>query len=244
MYILKPKKILESKNNLYGLDHELKVLNQFCDLVWSDKWSQCSKVLRFMPTLLLYGPPGTGKTSALQNLPLEFNDREIEYYKENLDLMVHKELGESSKAIESLFNEIKERASCGHNVILHIDDIDSLLSTRYMGNESSGVRRAVNTFITQLDELVLSDLPKMPIIAATTNMIDQLDSAVKRRFSLKLNFTPILNNEVLKTIMEPILEIMNSKLNINYLALEKIVIEKKLTPNDLILAMQNAYLNH
>ena len=35
-----------------------------------------------------------------------------------------------------------------------------------------------------------------------------------------------------------------SKLNINYLALEKIVIEKKLTPNDLILAMQNAYLNH
>ncbi len=239
----------EKKNNvncsiqkLIGLDRQEKMVNTFCKFIWSNEWNEQSKVLHFMPTILLYGPPGTGKTSLLSNFAVDLQSDCTKYYRESLDILVNKDLGETSKAIKSLFDELKEQASYGKKVFLQIDDVDSLLSSRYLANESSGVRRGVNTFLTQLDELLLESFEFTPIIAATTNMFSHLDSAVKRRFSLKIEVNPQLNIEEIEALISPILDFISTDLNIDYKEIEQLVSTKKLTPNDLILIMQKVFL--
>lgn len=227
---------------LIGLEQQEKLVSTFCKFVWSDKWSEQSKALHFMPTILLYGPPGTGKTTLLSNLAAGLEVKSSKYYRESLDLLVNKDLGETSKAIKSLFDELKEQASCGKKVFLQIDDVDSLLSSRYLSNESSGVRRGVNTFLAQLDELLLEPYDFTPVIAATTNMFSHLDSAVKRRFSLKVEVNPVLNAREVEALISPMLDIISPNLTIDFQAAGLLVHEKMLTPNDLILAMQRFFL--
>lgn len=244
MHLFYDKKI-NSENGyqkLIGLKHQEKLVNAFCEFVWSDKWSEQSKVLHFMPTILLYGPPGTGKTTLLSNLASGLDASSSKYYRESIDLLVNKDLGETSKAIKSLFDELKEQASCGKKVLLQIDDVDSLLSSRYLSNESSGVRRGVNTFLSQVDELLLEPFDFTPVIAATTNMFSHLDSAVKRRFSLKVNVNPVLNFKEVEDLISPMLSIISTEFSIDFQEVEQIVHEKILTPNDLILFMQSVFL--
>lgn len=229
---------------LIGLDRQSTLLKTFCEFAWSPKWKEQSSILQFMPTILLYGPPGTGKTSLLTSLAGNIGHECFKYYRENLDLLVNKDLGETSKAIKNLFDEIKEQAKCGNRVILQIDDIDSLLSSRYLANESSGVRRGVNTFLTQVDEFLLDSYQFTPIIAATTNMFDYLDSAVKRRFSLKLEVNPILEEDDVKKLIQPIINIIGLEKDFDYSEIAKISTIKMLTPGDLILAMQDIFLKN
>lgn len=246
MHLFDDKKInfAHGHQKLIGLEQQEKLVNTFCEFVWSDKWSEQSKALHFMPTILLYGPPGTGKTTLLSNLASGLETSSSKYYRESLDLLVNKDLGETSKAIKSLFDELKEQASCGKKVFLQIDDVDSLLSSRYLSNESSGVRRGVNTFLSQVDELLLESYDFTPVIAATTNMFSHLDSAVKRRFALKVNVNPVLNAKEVEDLISPMLAVISTELTINFREIESIVHEKMLTPNDLILFMQNVFLQH
>ncbi|UUM30266.1 ATP-binding protein [Vibrio japonicus] len=244
MHLFGEKKIIADHGHqeLIGLEQQERLVDAFCKFVWSDKWSEQSKALHFMPTILLYGPPGTGKTTLLSNLAAELEANSSKYYRESLDLLVNKDLGETSKAIKSLFDELKEQASCGKKVFLQIDDVDSLLSSRYLSNESSGVRRGVNTFLSQLDELLLESYDFMPIIAATTNMLSHLDSAVKRRFSLKVEVNPVLNAKEIEALISPMLDIISKELTIDFQEVESLVHENTLTPNDLILVMQRFFL--
>lgn len=227
---------------LVGLDSAAVKVKGFCDFAWSEDWLAHSKVLRFVPTILLYGPPGTGKTTLLRNLACDFGDKTVEYFRENLDLLAHKDLGETSKAIEKLFSTIKERASCGKKVLLQIDDVDSLLSSRSQINESSGVKRAVNTFITQLDDLTLEEFKFPPIVVATTNMLGQLDVAIKRRFSLKVEVNPKLTEVQLKELVSPLVELCGLTVELDYSVLTCIAKKNNLTPNDIIRALQGLYL--
>lgn len=243
MHLFEDKKS-GSYHKLIGLDQEYFLIEKFCDLIWSPQWKEYAEIFRFMPTILLYGPPGTGKTSLLGNFASKLDTSSFKYYRESLDLLVNKELGDTSKAIKSLFDEIKEQANCGKKVFLQIDDVDSLLSSRYLSNESSGVRRGVNTFLTQLDELLLDTFEYMPIISATTNMLDYLDSAVKRRFSLKVEVNPKLGIEDIEDLIRPMINTINSDININHNNLAKIVLDKELTPSDTILVMQKVLLKH
>lgn len=195
-----------------------------------------------MPTILLYGPPGTGKTTLIKNLALSLNDDSFEYYRESLDLLANKELGETSKAIQSLFSKIKEKANCDKKVLLQLDDVDSLLSSRHLANESSGIKRAVNTFLIQLDELTLETFNFPPIIATTTNMLSHLDRAIKRRFSLKIEVDPQLNESEIEKLILPIIQLWTHNSSPDYREIKSIAINRGLTPNDLIRAMQTLYL--
>jgi SpoVK/Ycf46/Vps4 family AAA+-type ATPase len=227
---------------LVGLDTEAATLATFVDFVWSTDWDLHHRTLRFMPTILLYGPPGTGKTTILRNLAAKYSGESLEYYRESLDLFAHKDLGETSKAVESLFSTIKERASCGKKVLLQLDDVDSLLSSRHLVNESSGVRRAVNTFLNQLDDLALDKFEFQPIVSATTNLLGNLDLAIKRRFSLKVEVNPELSGAKLKELIQPILSLCSPQLSPDYQKLESMTREKKMTPSDVIRAVQVVYL--
>lgn len=61
-----------------------------------------------------------------------------------------------------------------------------------------------------------------PIIAATTNMFSNLDSAIKRRFSLKIKVDPVLSRKQLEDLLNPIEKIISDQLKIDYELAEKL----------------------
>ncbi len=230
--------------SLQGLNKELSIINSFCSLAWSDDWKHISSVFSFFPTILLYGPPGTGKTSAIKTIANNFlstyDVTSFRYYRENIDLIIQKELGETSKSIRDLFSQIKNEAKNGFRVILHLEDIDSLLASRYIQSEATGIRRAVNTFFLQLDELISVEYEMTPLLFATSNMHTILDVAISRRFSLKLSIDPELTNEDIIAILQPMIDIIGLKIQGS--AVTNIIRKNRLRPYDIILVMQNLLL--
>ena len=87
-------------------------------------------------------------------------------------------VGESEKQIAAAFQTARARRA-----MLVIDEADSLLSDR---------REAVRSWeITQVNEM-LTWMESHPLpFVCTTNLMDRLDQASLRRFTLKLRFEPL-----------------------------------------------------
>lgn len=135
--------------------------------------------------LCLYGPPGTGKTAYVHHLA-SLIDKPVVAKK--VSDLVSKWVGESEKNIAKAFNQAKE-----DDAILLIDEADSFFRSR------SGAYRSWE--VTQVNEM-LSQLEAFTgLFVATTNMMDQFDSAAMRRFDMKVRFD-YLNFEQLNKLFQ------------------------------------------
>lgn len=127
---------------------------------------------------IFYGLPGTGKTESAYYIA-----KMIKYniYTVRTEQLIDSKLGETSKNIVALFNEINQLSNT--NSLIIIDEIDSLILDRINNNDLREMGRATSTFISCLDSV--SD--NIAIIA-TTNLIKKFDKAVLRRFDAKISF--------------------------------------------------------
>ena len=122
--------------------------------------------------ILLFGPPGTGKTEFVKYLGRTL-DRKVVVMKGS-DIL-SKWVGESEQNIARAFRQAEaERA------ILFFDEVDGLLQDR------SGASR--NWEITQVNELLQQMENFDGVMVAATNFSKNLDAAVMRRFTFKLEF--------------------------------------------------------
>ena len=126
---------------------------------------------------LFVGAPGTGKTESAKQIARILR-REL--YVVNFASIVDSRLGETSRNIVSLFNEI--RAVGTHGVVL-FDEIDALALDRVNSNDVREMGRATSTMLTQLDTLDSS-----AVLIATTNLFSKLDHALVRRFDKVVDF--------------------------------------------------------
>ena len=122
--------------------------------------------------VLLFGPPGTGKTEFVKYLGKTL-DRKVIVVKGS-DLL-SKWVGESEQNIAMAFR----RAEAEH-AILFFDEVDGLLQDR------SGASRSWE--ITQVNELLQQMENFDGVMVAATNFSKNLDAAVMRRFTFKLEF--------------------------------------------------------
>ena len=123
-------------------------------------------------SLLLSGAPGTGKTEFVKYLGQEL-DTKINI-KTGSDLL-SKYLGETEQNICRAFAEAEAEHS-----ILFLDEIDGLLQSRTNAGRSWEV--------TQVNELLCRMENFKGILIGATNFVQNLDQAVMRRFTFKIEF--------------------------------------------------------
>ena len=145
-------------------------------------------------SMLMYGPPGTGKSRVARFIAQELN---LEIYIARLDGLISSFLGSTSKNIRALF-DFAAKTPC----ILFLDEFDAIAKLRGDTQELGELKRVVNSFIQNLD-----NLGPQSIILAATNHEELLDSAVWRRFGyrLELDFpTPDMRRKLWKDFIGPL----------------------------------------
>ncbi len=126
-------------------------------------------------SLCLYGPPGTGKSQFARYLAARLG---MEVMQQRASDLLSMWVGESEKQIAAAFQTARARRA-----MLVIDEADSLLADR---------RGAVRSWeVTQVNEM-LTWMESHPLpFVCTTNLMDRIDQASLRRFTLKLRFAPL-----------------------------------------------------
>jgi SpoVK/Ycf46/Vps4 family AAA+-type ATPase len=123
-------------------------------------------------TICLYGPPGTGKTEFSHYLA-EMCDISI-LVRKGSDLL-GKYVGETEKNIAGMFEQAE-----AERTLLLLDEADSFLQDRRNAHHSWEV--------TQVNELLVQMENYNGLFICSTNLMDSLDQASTRRFSLKMKF--------------------------------------------------------
>ena len=131
--------------------------------------------------VLLYGPPGCGKTLLAKAVA---NEAKANFISIKGPELLNKYVGESERAIRSLFIRAKNSSPC----IIFFDELDTLVPKRSQENNNSS-ERVVNQLLTEMDGL--EDRQQIFIIAAT-NRPDIIDPAMLRPGRLdKLLYVPL-----------------------------------------------------
>lgn len=128
---------------------------------------------------LFQGAPGTGKTETVKQLA-RILEREL--FVVNFDYVIDSKLGQTSKNISQLFQEIND-IPYPDKVIILFDEIDALALDRTNSNDIREMGRATSSVLKGLD-----NLNDAIILVATTNLYDSFDKALVRRFDSTINF--------------------------------------------------------
>ena len=131
--------------------------------------------LRPWSGILLYGPPGTGKTMLAKAAAAS---AEATFYAVSAATIMAKYVGESERAVRSLF----ETARANAPAIIFVDEVDSMLIERSDDtSESSG--RVKTEFFVQMDGM---NNRTGVLVLGTTNRPWALDTAALRRFERRV----------------------------------------------------------
>lgn len=157
-----------SKVNRYKINQLLEEFS-YIDALSKHNLSVDNKVL-------LHGTTGCGKTATAYAIAKRLNKKVILL---NLGEFVSSRLGETAKNINSVFRNARIE-----NAVLFIDEFDFIGKTRDYDQKDSGeMKRAVNVLLQQID-----NLDKKTLLICATNHKNVIDSALLRRFQLKLEY--------------------------------------------------------
>jgi len=128
---------------------------------------------------LFEGAPGTGKTETVKQVA-RILDREL--FIVDFDSVVDSKLGQTSKNIAALFNEIAKLPYPERAIVL-FDEIDAIALDRLNSNDLREMGRATSSVLKGLD-----NLNETVVLIATTNLYASFDKALSRRFDAIINF--------------------------------------------------------
>lgn len=146
---------------------------------------------------LFYGAPGSGKTESAFQIARLLN-RDILYV--SSEQLIDSRLGETAKNVSLLFDEINH-LPYGKTIVL-FDEIDSLVLDRVNRNDLREMGRVTSVFLKGLDRL-----NENITIIATTNLFENFDKALTRRFDAIVSFN--------RYSKEDLIEIADSMLTAN-----------------------------
>lgn len=124
--------------------------------------------------IMLEGRPGTGKTSFVKQISKEIK---IPFYEISLSNILDYKYGESIKKLEELMNNFSSE-----KCIIFFDEADALFKKRGSNNDVFESDRILTTMLKILEK------ENKAIIFFATNLYKDIDSAIKRRMDLVVNF--------------------------------------------------------
>lgn len=131
---------------------------------------------------IFYGLPGTGKTETAMQIA-KATGRSVYH----VDISASKScwFGESEKLIKKIFTDYQQMCETEQiSPILLFNEVDAIFSKRKETGYSS-VDQTENT----MQNILLEELERLDgILIATTNLVENLDSAFERRFTFKVKF--------------------------------------------------------
>lgn len=191
---------------LFGVEDLYQYLFRFCQISLTANDSQIRDFIVYglNPSVLLYGPPNTGKTTLcylLFNQLKQKVNNEINFYSIDVGRMLDPALGQSSRNLEEIFEELKAICQKGSSVFLLLDELDTFCMSRSRTQEHDAIRRAMTTLMLQLDQLHPTQTRNL-LVFGITNVPDLIDTAVVRRFSLKRLVKPNLSFDTFRSYLE------------------------------------------
>ena len=150
---------------------------------------------------LFEGDPGTGKTETVKQIA-RILERDL--YSIDFDAIIDSKLGQTSKNIASVFQEIRALPNPDKAIIL-LDEIDAIALDRVNSNDLREMGRVTSSVLKGLD-----GLGDNIVLIATTNLFGQFDKALTRRFDSILNFNRYSRDELID-VAEIILNELLSK---------------------------------
>jgi hypothetical protein len=163
-------------------------------------------------SVLFKGPAGTGKTASCYQIAKRTN-RYV--YFVDLEKISSKWVGESSKNVVALFNEIKEiNKFLGEDCCVLLNESDSVISRRINVNSSVDAEKngVINNFLQEFECY-------HGIIFLTTNLSDNFDKAFSRRLLYKLDINapePAVRKQILTKVFDDIAPDTIDKINSQY----------------------------
>ncbi len=150
-----------------GLEKVVKAVRNYLDADFSAKGDDRPRM-----NILMFGPPGTGKTEFVKYLGKELDRKVIVMRGSDI---LSKYVGESEQNIAKAFRRAEQERA-----ILFFDEIDGLVQSRESARASWEV--------TQVNELLQQMENFDGAMVAATNFCKNLDPAIMRRFTFKLEF--------------------------------------------------------
>ncbi|WP_153393273.1 AAA family ATPase [Chryseobacterium vaccae] len=127
--------------------------------------------------ILLQGNSGCGKTMTAKAIANALGKNIIIL---NLSNIVSSRIGETSQNIKMIFDKAARERS-----VLFLDELDQIGKARGSDDKDVGeMRRLVNTLIQLIDYY-----PENALLLCATNHPEIIDTALLRRFQLKINYT-------------------------------------------------------
>src|SRR5690606_10766788 len=179
-------KSIQRKELIYN-EKEIQSIEILKNAISETKFKQLQRRLKSkaMPlgiTVLLHGEPGTGKTETVYQLA-KSSGRNI--FKVDISATKSMWFGESQKLVKKIFTDYQEFKETGKKCpILLFNEADAVIGKR----KAAGCSNVADTE-NAIQNILLEELENFDgILFATTNLIDNLDTAFERRFLYKINF--------------------------------------------------------
>lgn len=138
---------------------------------------------------LFEGPPGTGKTESVKQIA-RILDREL--FMVEFNTIIDSKLGQTSKNISLLFDEIRNLSN-PQKIIILFDEIDAIAIDRINSNDLREMGRATSAVLKGLD-----GLDENIVLIATTNLFRAFDKALIRRFDSIIDFSQYNRDDLLE----------------------------------------------
>lgn len=188
LFIIDKEEMETKVKALTGFEKERDEIKALAKIVFDNGIKEIEKYISFLNmngNVLLYGKPGTGKTSICYDCMLDYT--KATYYQVNMSALISEKMGKTAQKIDEIFRELLDEAS-RYPIYLLIEEIEAFLPNRSEAKDLEDMKRALTIFMHYLDKLN----PNLMVLC-TTNYIENLDPAIVRRFSYKIE---IANNSI------------------------------------------------
>lgn len=184
-------------------------------------------------SVLLYGMPGVGKTTIVMNcIDYALTEYGVDSYTIEASEIIVSNLGEATR---NLYEELNRFAKLEQG-ILFIDELDRICVNRNNTSEVSELKRMLVELMRFLDSMSMTS---RKLIFACTNVIEQIDPALIRRFSLKHELhVPSMDEK------RDFMQLCMEKCGLNRKNIKMQVLEKYQTMDDIKNAFRNEILNN